>query len=156
MLYMGLLDLTPELTKISKYTQKEFEEHLFRLGFRTQYGLNYWFVDVPCEFEKFLKVDVRISVGFYQHNDTLKVRLTPMHLQRGFEHKYQWGYLSGSMVWYDTSICHSPEEIEIEYLESLNTLMSEETAKSWFVKRVATGYIDFPDRTSFLLRYKTL
>lgn len=62
---MSLLDLTPELTKINKYTQTELEEHLFRLGFRTQYGLNYWFVDVPCEFEKFLKVDVRISVNYY-------------------------------------------------------------------------------------------
>ena len=153
---MGLLDITPELTKINKYTQKEFEEHLFKLGFRTQYGLNYWFVDVPCTFENFLKLDVRIAISFHQYNDTLKVRLTPMHLQRGFERKFQWGPHSGSMVWIDVSICHSPEEIEIEYLESINVLMSEETAKSWFVKRVAERCIDFPDRTSFLSRYKTL
>lgn len=148
---MGLLDLTPELTKINKCNQKEFEEHLFRLGFRTQYGLNYWFVDVPCEFEKFLKVDVRISVGFYQHNDTLKVRLTPMHLQRGVERTGQWwGSSSESIMWYNESICHSPEEIEIEYLESINTLMSKETAKSWFVKRVLDRYIDFPDCRYFI------
>lgn len=153
---MGLLDLTPELTKISKYTQKEFEEHLFRLGFRTQYGLNYWFVEIPCEFEKFLKVDVRISISFHQHNNTVKVRLTPTNLQRGFERTFQWGSISGSTVWHNISICHSPEEIEIEYLESLNTLMSEETAKNWFIKRVAERYIDFPDRNSFLTRYKTL
>jgi hypothetical protein len=149
---MGLLDITPEMTKINKYTQTEFEEYLFRLGFRTQYGLNYWFVDVPCTFEKFLKVDVRISVGFYQHNDTLKIRLTPMHLQRGFERTFQWamGSLSGSMIWFDTSMCHSPEEIEIEYLESLNALMSEESLKSWFVKRVMERCIDFPDCRSFI------
>ena len=148
---MGLLDLTPELTKINKYTQNEFEEHLFRLGFRTQYGLNYWFVEIPCEFEKFLKVDVRISISFHQHNDTVKVRLVPTHLQRGFERAGQWwGSSPGSIVWYDISICHSPEEIEIEYLESLNTLMSEETAKSWFVKRVLDRYIDFPDCRYFI------
>ena len=153
---MGLLDLTPELTKINKYTQKEFEEHLFRLGFRTQYGLNYWFVDVPCEFEKFLKVDVRISISFHQYEDTVKVRLTPTNLRRGFEQKFQLGSLSGSIIWHGISICHSPEEIEIEYLESINVLMSEETAKKWFIKRVAERCIDFPDRTSFLSRYKTL
>jgi hypothetical protein len=153
---MGLLDLTPELTKINKYTQNEFEEYLFRLGFRTQYGLNYWFVDIPCTFEKFLKLDVRISISFYQYNDALKIRLTPMHLQRGVERTFQWGYVAGSFVWCDASICHSPEEIEIEYLESINALMSEETAKRWFVKRAAERYIDFPERTSFLSRYKTL
>lgn len=153
---MGLLDLTPELTKINKCTQKEFEEYLFRLGFRTQYGLNYWFVDVPCEFEKFLKVDVRIAISYCQWGDTIKVRLTPMNLQRGFELTFQWGSVSGNFVWLGVSICHSPEEIEIEYLESINVLMSEETAKSWFVKRVVERCIDFPDRNSFLARYKTL
>ena len=145
---MGLLDLTPELTKINKYSQKEFEEYLFRLGFRTQYGLNYWFVDVPCVFEKFLKLDVRISISFHQYEDNVKVRLTPTNLQRGFERT--WGLNSGFFVWQNESICHSPEEIEIEYLESLNTLMSKETAKSWFVKRVLERYIDFPDRRSFI------
>lgn len=154
---MGLLDLTPEMTKINKYTQTEFEEYLFRLGFRTQYGLNYWFVDVPCTFEKFLKLDVRISISFHQYDDIMKVRLAPMHLQRGFERVGQWwGSSLESIVWYDVSICHSPEEIELEYLESLNVLMSEETVKSWFIKRVTERYIDFPDRTSFLSRYKTL
>lgn len=152
---MGLLDLTPELTKISKYTQTELEEHLFRLGFRTQYGLNYWFVDVPCEFEKFLKVDVRISVNYCHWGDTIKVRLTPVHLQRGFKRTFQWNK-SESFIWHDISICHSPEEIEIEYLESISALMSEESAKSWFVKRVAERYIDFPDRNSFLSMYKIL
>ena len=156
MLYMGLLDITPEMKRVNEYTQKEFEEYLFRLGFRTQYGLNYWFVDIPCEFEKFLKVDVRISISFHQYVDTVKVRLTPMHLQRGFERTFQRGPISGSFVWLDISMSYSPEEIEIEYLESLNVLMSEETAKSWFVKRVMESYIDFPDRTSFLSRYKTL
>lgn len=153
---MSLLDLTPELTKINEYTQKEFEEYLFRLGFRTQYGLNYWFVDIPCTFEKFLKLDVRISIDFYQYNDTVKIRLTPKHLQRGFERKFQWGSVSGNFVWYDISVSHPQEEIEIEYLESINVLMSEESVKSWFIKRVADHYIDFPDRTSFLARYKTL
>lgn len=153
---MGLLDLTPELTKINKYTQTELEEYLFGLGFRTQYGLNYWFVDVPCEFEKFLKVDVRISVSYCQWGDTIKVRLAPTNLRRGFEQTFKWGSQSGSMIWHGISICHSPEEIEIEYLESLNVLMSEESAKSWFVKRVAERCIDFPDRNSFLARYKTL
>lgn len=153
---MGLLDITPEMTKINKYTQKEFEEYLFRLGFRTQYGLNYWFVDVPCVFEKILKLDVRIAINFYQYDDTVKIRLTPMHLQRGFERTFQWGSISGSVIWLDTSMCHSPEEIEIEYLESLNALMSEESLKSWFVKRVMERCIDFPDRTSFLSRYNTL
>ena len=152
---MGLLDITPKMTKINEYTQTEFEEHLFRLGFRTQYGLNYWFVDVPCTFENFLKLDVRISISFHQHNDAVKIRLAPMHLQRGFKRTFKWSN-SESIVWHDISICHSPEEMEIEYLESLNTLMSEETAKSWFVKRVLDRYIDFPDRTSFLSRYKTL
>lgn len=152
---MGLLDLTPELTKISKYTQTELEEHLFRLGFRTQYGLNYWFVDVPCEFEKFLKVDVRIAISYYQWGDTIKVRLSPTNLQRGFERTFKWSN-SESIVWYDASICHSPEEVEIEYLESLNVLMSEEAAKNWFAKRVAERYIDFPDRNSFLSMYKIL
>ena len=152
---MGLLDLTPELTKISKYTQTELEEHLFRLGFRTQYGLNYWFVDVPCEFDKFLKVDIRISVNYCNWGDTIKVRLTPVHLQRGFKRTFQRNK-SEPFIWYGISICHSPEEIEIEYLESLNILMSEETAKNWFIKRVAERCIDFPDRNSFLARYKTL
>lgn len=153
---MGLLDLTPELTKINKYTQKEFEEYLFRLGFRTQYGLNYWFVDVPCEFEKFLKVDVRISISFHQYEDTVKVRLTPIHLQRGIERTFQWGPVSGSFAWVATSICHSPEEIEIEYLESISALMTEESAKDWFIKRTAELCIDFPDRNSFLSRYKII
>lgn len=147
---MGLLDITPEMTRVNEYTQTELEEYLFRLGFRTQYGLNYWFVDVPCTFEKFLKVDVRISVGFYQHNDTLKIRLTPMHLQRGFERTFQWRSHSASLVWIDTSMCHSPEEIEIEYLESISALMSEESAKDWFVKRVTERCIDFPDCRHFI------
>lgn len=154
---MGLLDITPKMTRVNEYTQTELEEYLFRLGFRTQYGLNYWFVDVPCEFEKFLKVVVRVSVSYCQWGDTIRVRLTPMNLQRGFERTFQWGSnSSGSIVWLDVSICHSPEEIEIEYLESLNVLMSEKSAKSWFVKRVAERYIDFPDRNSFLSRYKIL
>lgn len=147
---MGLLDITPEMKRVNEYTQTEFEEHLFRLGFRTQYGLNYWFVDVPCEFEKFLKVDVRISISFHQYEDTVKVRLTPMHLQRGLERTFKWGSVSGSMVWYNTSMSYSSEEIEIEYLESINALMSEENAKNWFVKRVLERYIDFPDCRSFI------
>lgn len=147
---MGLLDITPKMTRVNEYTQTELEEYLFRLGFRTQYGLNYWFVNIPCEFEKFLKVDVRVSVSYCQWGDTLKVRLTPMHLQRGFKRTFQWGSSSGSIVWHDVSICHLPEEIEIEYLESINTLMSEETAKSWFVKRVLERYIDFPDCRYFI------
>ena len=153
---MGLLDITPKMTRVNEYTQTELEEYLFRLGFRTQYGLNYWFVDVPCEFEKFLKVVVRVSVSYCQWGDTIRVRLTPMNLQRGFERTFHWGSVSGDFVWFDVSICHSPEEIEIEYLESINVLMSEETAKSWFVKRVVERCIDFPDRNSFLARYKTL
>lgn len=147
---MGLLDIAPEMTRINEYTQKEFEEYLFRLGFRTQYGLNYWFVDIPCTFEKFLKLDVRISISFHRHNDTLKVRLTPVHLQRGFERTFQWRSHSASLVWIDTSMSYSSEEIEIEYLESINTLMSEENAKNWFVKRVLERYIDFPDCRSFI------
>lgn len=146
---MGLLDITPEMKRVNEYTQTELEEYLFKLGFRTQYGLNYWFVDVPCEFEKFLKVDVRISVSFYQHNDPVKVRLTPMHLQRGFERTFKWNK-SESIVWYDISMCHLPEEIEIEYLESINALMMEESLKSWFVKRVLERYIDFPDCRYFI------
>lgn len=148
---MGLLDLTPEMTKINAYTQKEFEEYLFRLGFRTQYGLNYWFVDIPCEFDKFLKLDVRISIGFHQYNDTLKIRLTPMNLQRGVERTqtFQPGF-AGSFFWYDTSMSYSSEEIEIEYLESINTLMSEENVKNWFVKRVLERHIDFPDCRCFV------
>lgn len=87
--------------------------------------------------------------------DTIKVRLTPTHLQRGFKRTFKWSN-SESIVWHDISICHSPEEIEIEYLESISALMSEESAKSWFVKRVAESYIDFPDRNSFLSMYKIL
>ena len=147
---MGLLDITPEMKRVNEYTQTEFEEYLFRLGFRTQYGLNYWFVDIPCEFEKFLKVDVRISISFHQYEDTVKVRLTPTNLQRGFERTFQCGPISGSFVWLDTSICHSPEVIEIEYLESISALMSEENAKSWFIKRVLERYIDFPNCRSFI------
>ena len=149
---MGLLDLAPEMTRINACTQKEFEEHLFRLGFRTQYGLNYWFVEIPCEFDKFLKVDVRISISFHQYGDTVKVRLAPTHLQRGFERSrtFQCGAAAGSFFWYDTSISYSSEEIEIEYLESINTLMSEENAKNWFIKRVLERYIDFPDCRSFV------
>lgn len=151
---MGLLDITPEMKRINEYTQTEFEEYLFRLGFRTQYGLNYWFVDVPCEFEKFLKVDVRISISFHQYEDTVTVRLTPTNLQRGVERTFQWGSVSGSFFWFSTSMSYSSEEIEIEYLESISALMTEESAKDWFIKRTAELRIDFPDRTSFLSRYK--
>ena len=147
---MGLLDIAPEMKRVNEYTQKEFEEHLFRLGFRTQYGLNYWFVEIPCEFEKFLKVDVRISVSFCQYGDTVKVRLTPTNLQRGVERTFQWGSVTGSFFWFSTSISYSSEEIEIEYLESINALMSEENAKDWFVKRVLERHIDFPDCRSFI------
>ena len=151
---MGLLDITPKMTRVNEYTQTELEEYLFRLGFRTQYGLNYWFVDVPCEFEKFLKVVVRISVSYYQWGDTIKVRLTPTNLQRGYERTFQCGSVSGTFAWVATSICHSPEEVEIEYLESISALMTEESAKDWFIKRTTELCIDFPERTSFLSRYK--
>lgn len=151
---MGLLDITPEMTRVNEYTQTELEEYLFRLGFRTQYGLNYWFVDVPCTFEKFLQVDIRISVNYCNWGDTIKVRLTPTNLRRGFEQTFKWGSVTGNFVWVNTSICHSPEEIEIEYLESISALMTEESAKDWFTKRTAELYIDFPERTSFLSRYK--
>lgn len=143
---MGLLNITPELTKIVNSRQ------LSKLGFKTCPSIDYWYKDIPCVFSEHLtSVDVRLMVAPKWVDSKIQgwtVRIQPINLRQFMD-------LSSTFILYNNSsqpiqkisrpvtINFSPTQMEIVYLEVLEAMMTEDWAKGWFVQNIRESRIDF-------------
>lgn len=139
---MGLLDITQELTKIDDYNQ------LSKLGFKTCYGLDYWFKDIHCAFpERLTAVDVRFMVTLKWEDDKIQgctVRIQPTNLKRKIADRVMFNnQVLRQEAYRSDAMSFAPTQMTIVYLETLMALATEDWAKEWFVQNVQDSRIDF-------------
>lgn len=139
---MGLLDITPEPTKIVDHRQ------LSKLGLKICYELNYWYKDIPCVFpEQLTAVDIRFMVTPKLIDGMIQgcwVRIQPTNLKRKIAdmvmHNNQ---ILISDAYISDSISFAPILMEIEHLEALEAMMMEDWVKEWFIQNTREGRINF-------------
>ena len=136
---MSLLDTTIN-TPITDIDQ------LFDLGFKTQYGLNYCFFDVPYTFdEQKIWICVQFKAYIKQDKCMVKTSIYIYNMYRKYDRKdYKTNnYITFWMPETADFLSKVVKEHEITYVESLQAMINECWVKDWFIRMVKNSHINF-------------
>ena len=132
---MSLLDTTIN-TPITDIDQ------LFDLGFKTQYGLNYCFFDVPYTFDE-QKIWICVRFKAYIKQDKCIIEVQPTHLRQAHENKNRSNRKVTIWLPINTSFSICVQEYEITHIETLQIMITEHWVKTWFIQMIKDGCIIF-------------